>query len=178
MTGWEIKDFFWKVQKEAQAGNSEEIDRFTSQYPLSCVSANYSLFVILRQFHVQLWGDERRILNCEPGTHGGQPSDGQQWGITISRCNIEDGGLKISLCIPNYSYTGITCNSMGEITISSEQQAVATNEIELKRKLKFIAGNIPNKRFWMRSIPFATNSMIFPHPKLFIQPLKARRQEQ
>ncbi len=140
MKGWEIKDFFWKVQEEALAGNSEEIDRFTSQYSLSCVNADYSLFVIIRQFHVQLWGDERRILNCEPGTYGGQPSDAQQWGITISRYNIEDGGLKISLCIPNYSYTGVTCNAAGEITISFEQQTIVTNEIELKRKLKFIAG--------------------------------------
>ncbi|NDV95706.1 DUF2262 domain-containing protein [Dysgonomonas sp. 521] len=140
MNGWEIKNFTQTLM-EAQGGNSKKIDTFVADYPLCAVKADYSQAIILRQFHVQLWEDERRILNCKPDTYGGAKSDEKQWGITQANFDKENGsGSEGSMCIPNYKYTSVTINDDDSITLKWDNSEVTTNLQEMFRKLKYIFG--------------------------------------
>lgn len=51
----------------------------------------------------------------------------------------------MSVCIPDFSYTGITCNEKDEIIIMSDRGITRTNRIELLRKLKWIYGKYPEQ---------------------------------
>jgi hypothetical protein len=132
MTGWEIKDLM-DAQEEAQKGDSSKIDDFVSKYPLSYVNNDYSLFIIIRGYAVNiLRNGERRTLNCKPAANGDA-----QWGVEIS--SYKNGeGCASSKSIPAYDYEKISANEKGEIIIASKQKTVVTNKIEIARKLQFI----------------------------------------
>lgn len=165
MNGWEIKDLLL-IQRKAQQGQTSKIDEFIAGYPLAASSPDYSLLAVLRQFHVQVWKGERRILNREPGIYMDKPSEGKQWGITLSLYNIEsEKGKTISFCIPNDNYTYVSCTTDGEILIKSKQGTVTTNVHEICSKLIKIYGyataeeiansyqSLDNKKYTDNNIP-------------------------
>jgi len=140
MNGWTIKDLLL-IQKRAQEGDIFEVEQLISGYPLAAVSSDYSLLVVLRQFHVNYWKGDRRILNREPGTFKNQSSEDEQWGITLSLYNIAtEEGITVNYCIPNYNYTELLCTNDGEIEIKCEEDTVTTNVQEICSKLTKIYG--------------------------------------
>lgn len=163
MNGWEIKSFT-QALSDAQNGNSTALDNFMANYPLCVVKPDYSQAFILRKFHVQIWKDERRVLNCEPDTYVGTKSDDEQWGITLANYdNATGSGSEGSKCIPNYKYTSITIND-DSITLKWENSEITTNLKEIYNKLRFIYGISTTKEIEEAFGSLCNETIIAPPP--------------
>lgn len=168
MNGWEIKSFM-QVLENAHGGNSKEIDDFIAGYPLCAVKPDYSQAIILRKFHVQLWKDERRILNCEPDTYAGSKSDEEQWGLTWVNYNSSDkSGSERSMCIPNYKFTSVAINEDGSITLKWDNSEVTTNLDEMFRKLKYIYGECKKEEIEEAFITLCNDTIMETPPVPFV----------
>ncbi|MDR3057215.1 MAG: DUF2262 domain-containing protein [Prevotella sp.] len=163
MNGWEIKSFT-QALNDAQSENSKELDSLVANYPLCAVKSDYSQAIILRRFHVQIWKDERRVLNCEPDTYAGSKSNDEQWGITLANYDKTTGsGSEGSKCIPNYKYTSVSIND-DTITLKWENSEVATNLKEIYRKLRFIYGISTTKEIEEAFGTLCNETIIAPPP--------------
>lgn len=163
MNGWEIKSFT-QALSDAQNGNSTALDNFMDNYPLCAVKSDYSQAIILRRFHVQIWKDERRVLNCEPDTYAGSKSDDEQWGITLVNYDKTTGsGSEGSKCIPNYKYTTIIIND-NSITLKWKNSEVTTNLKEIYNKLRFIYGISTTKEIEEAFGTLCNETIIAPPP--------------
>jgi hypothetical protein len=132
MTGWEIQDLLGEL-KAAIKGESDQAERFNQAYILSAIAP--SCMIVVRQFEVVRWQDERRIMNAEP-----TPNGERQWGMTVIKHDGTAGSM-YSVCLPNHlHYQSVSLNDEGQITLRAEEQTVETNVTEVQRKLKAIYG--------------------------------------
>jgi hypothetical protein len=148
--GWEVEALANKALEEALSGDAALIDQLCAEYPLCGVNADYSLFVYLKRYHVQIWGDERRILNCAPGEFAGQPSDDVQWrlctwGSKHVKPVVKDGYLFEDGYLPPYDYKKVSVNEKDEIIITAVEKVTTTNVEEIRHKLIF-KDTKPDKR--------------------------------
>lgn len=133
MTGWEIKDLISELKISVKAEDSV-LNQFILDYQPLC-SMTSTRLVILRQFKVNLWQDERRVMNAPP-----EEDNETQWGITVVS---HDGasGMMFSACLPNqFDYQGVVLDENEQITIITKEQTIITNVKEVARKLKSIYG--------------------------------------
>ncbi|WP_131368674.1 DUF2262 domain-containing protein [Chryseobacterium luteum] len=126
---WNFK--LMDLLKNARLGNTKELNQFLEKYsPFAAANENYSALLLLRNFQVEHWNDERRILNSHP------EGENFQWGITIARSS-EDISSESHIYLPNslnYKKLKIIGN---EIEIITDKKSIKTNITELFRKLKF-----------------------------------------
>lgn len=126
---WNYKPM--NLLKNARLGNKTELNDFLKLYSnLTFVNEDFSLLLIFRQFNVQYWNDERRVLNCHP------EDENYQYGITIARCD-EEVSSESNVYLPNnLEYKDFKICGQ-EIEIITNTKNVKTNVTELSRKLKF-----------------------------------------
>ena len=118
--------------KEAKMGDRATIDAFAKQYhPFAVHNEDYSYLLVFREFKVQLFKDERRVLNARP------EDEHVQKGITIVRVFEDGGGSQRNIYLPNNKvYQGISITKE-EVTIITAQQDYVTNITEMGRKLPY-----------------------------------------
>ena len=118
--------------KEAKMGNTAIVDDFVAQYhPFAVHNEDYTYLLVLREFKVQLFKDERRVLNARP------EDEHIQKGITITRAFEDGGGSRRNIYLPNDKvYQGILI-TQEEVTIITQQQSYLTNITEMGRKLPY-----------------------------------------
>lgn len=127
---WEIS--LIDLLKKARLGETEDLQLLINKYaPFIASNEEYTTLLLLRNFHVQFWKDERRILNAHP------ESEDFQRGITVVTSS-EKIGSQSNVFLPNrLKYIGINISG-DEITILEEgNKSILTNTSELLRKLQF-----------------------------------------
>jgi len=126
---WNYKPI--NLLKNARLGNKIELNNFLKLFSnLTFVNDDFSVLLIFRQFKVQHWNEERRVLNCHP------EDENYQYGITIARCD-EEISSESNVYLPNnLEYKDFKINGK-EIQIITDRKNVKTNITELFRKLKF-----------------------------------------
>lgn len=117
--------------KNARLGNITELNDFLKLYSsLTFVNEDFSVLLLFRQFKVQHWNEERRVLNCHP------EDENYQYGITIARCDDEISSESNVYLPNNLEYKDFKISGQ-EIEIITDTKNVKTNVTELFRKLKF-----------------------------------------
>ena len=126
---WNYKPM--NLLKNASLGNKTELNDFLKLFSnLTFVNEDFSVLLIFRQFKVQYWNEERRVLNCHP------ENENYQNGITIARCD-EEISSESNVYLPNnLEYKDFKISGQ-EIEIITDTKNVKTNITELFRKLKF-----------------------------------------
>lgn len=123
----------------ARLGNSKELNEFLEKYPkFSAANENYSVLLLLRNFQVEHWNYERRILNRHP------EDENYQGGITIVRSS-EDDSSENNIYLPNslnYKKLGIVGQ---DIEIITDERSIKTNIAELFIKMKFVKLSITER---------------------------------
>lgn len=117
--------------ENARLGNKSELKDFLKLYSnITFVNEDYSVLIIFRQFKVQYWNDERRVLNCHP------EDENCQYGITVVSCD-EKISCASNVYLPNnLEYKDFKISGQ-EIEIITDTKIVKTNITELFRKLTF-----------------------------------------
>ena len=126
---WNFK--LMDLLKNARLGNTKELNLFLEKYaPFAVANEDYSVLLLLRNFNVEHWNDERRVLNSYP------EGKNFQCGITIVRSS-EDISSESNIYLPNdLNYKEFKIMGQ-EIEVITDKKSIATNITELFRKLKF-----------------------------------------
>ncbi|WP_027388639.1 DUF2262 domain-containing protein [Chryseobacterium gregarium] len=126
---WDIK--LMDLLKNARLESPKEMSLFLEKHsPLAVANEDYSVLLLFRNFMVQHWNDERRILNCHP------EDNRFQCGITIVRSS-DDFNSESNVYLPNHlNYRALKITGQ-EIEIITDEKIITTNITELFRKLKF-----------------------------------------
>ncbi len=126
---WNFK--LMDLLKNARLGNTKEINLLLEKYvPFAAANEDYSALLLFRNFNVEHWNDERRVLNSPP--------EGEyfQCGSTIVRSS-EDISSESNIYLPN----NLKCKEFKitgqEIEIITDKKSMTTNITEFFRKLKF-----------------------------------------
>lgn len=116
---------------QARLGNSIKLNELVKKHsPFLVANENYTSLLVFRAFEVQLWQDERRVMNCKP------QDENFQLGITITTSS-ESGGTQSNIYLPNnLSYTGLKIQN-NTVKILFDDKILETNVTELFRKLFF-----------------------------------------
>lgn len=126
---WNFK--LMDLLKNARLGNTKELNLFLEKYaPFAVANENYSALLLFRNFKVEHWNDERRVLNSYP------ESEDFQYGITIVRSS-EDISSESNIYLPNnLNYKALKIIEQ-EIEVITDKKSITTNITEVFRKLKF-----------------------------------------
>ncbi|MCU0444289.1 MAG: DUF2262 domain-containing protein [Microscillaceae bacterium] len=129
MTGWKL-DNLMSVLREAKNGQKQNLDDFLKVYPLATINQDYSILLIIRPYKVQLWKNERRILNGKPD------NENSQMGLAITTVSETSATCRYRYLPNNLEYIGLSI--LGEtITIQTKSFSKTTNIQELSRKIPF-----------------------------------------
>ncbi len=129
-TSWDVD--LMDMLTEAKAGNRAILDDFLTRYqPLVACNEDYSCLLVLRGFKVQIFQDERRVLNAKP------ENEQLQKGITITQSFNDGSSRQMNVYLPNEKeYTALHINKE-EVIIVTSTLSYTTNITELQRKLHF-----------------------------------------
>nr|WP_314492599.1 DUF2262 domain-containing protein [uncultured Chryseobacterium sp.] len=117
--------------KNARVGNTKELNLLLEKYaPFAVANEDYSVLLLFRNFNVENWNDERRVLNSYP------ESEDFQCGITIVRSSKDISSESNIYLANNLNYKEFKIIRQ-EIEIITDKKSITTNVTELFRKLKF-----------------------------------------
>lgn len=123
--------------KNARLGNTSDLNNLLKKHaPLAVTNEDFSVLLLFRHFKVQLWEDERRVLNSHPD------NENFQCGITIVRSDNDGSSMESSVYLPNNLHYKTIKIDQQQIEIITDEKTVETNVIELFRKLKFFKSSI------------------------------------
>lgn len=129
-----------ELLKNARLGNATDLNNLLKKYaPLAVTNEDFSVLLLFRHFKVQLWEDERRVLNCHPD------DENFQCGITIAKSDNDGSGMESNIYFPNNLHYKTIKIKQQQIEIITNEKTVTTNITELFRKLKFFKRSISER---------------------------------